>query len=525
MILGSLSIINSIGAGDVSPWNIAPVGARHLVKRRVSPRGGLIVNPTLLVAGFWICTLALLSVGLGSKVRFAWPVIAMICGWFLLEHAPRHYISFAWLLWFFTPFVRRVVDMGAWSPFNPCMLAPPLVTALCIVHLLRRSYLWRRPEVLPFLMIIAGGLYAYARGIGTNGLLGPSYDALEWIVPPSFAAFLVIYRDKLGLLERTLQTTFAIGVFVMGVYGVLQFISPMPWDVYWMQNVPMASNGQPLPYQVRVFSTMNSPGPFSLIMMAGVLLVPAGRSKFRWLAAGPGGVSLLLSLVRAAWGGFVVGLIATATLASGAVRSRLIIVIVALVLVGLPLLTIGPVADTISVRMNSFESIQSDNSLNVRIDLYVTNTETCLLNIFGAGLGSTGTASKLQNANGALGGGANFDSGVLNIPFVLGWPGAILYVGGVVTLLMRVLRTRAVGRDMFLCTCAGIAIGALGQMVFINTLIGVQGMVFWTFLGVCLGGSMPVVCNQNKVTATTARLSSPKSGRGFMPTALASATN
>jgi hypothetical protein len=143
--------------------------------------------------------------------------------------------------------------------------------------------------------------------------------------------------------------------------------------------------------------------------------------------------------------------------------------------------------------MESLQSVQNDNSATVRIDMYVTSAATCFLNIPGAGLGSTGTASKLQSADGKLGAMANFDSGVMNVPFVLGWPGTILYVGGTLSLLLRVLRDSSIGSNLFLSACLGILIGALGQMVFINTLIGVQGMVFWCFLGVCLagGGNQP----------------------------------
>jgi hypothetical protein len=81
----------------------------------------------------------------------------------------------------------------------------------------------------------------------------------------------------------------------------------------------------------------------------------------------------------------------------------------------------------------------------------------------------------------------------MNVPFVLGWPGTILYVGGMLSLLLRVLRDSSIGSNLFLSACLGITIGALGQMIFINTLIGVQGMVFWCFLGVCLagGGNQP----------------------------------
>ncbi len=476
------------------------------------------VHPTLIVAGFWFITVALLAVGLGAKLKFVWPVGALGCGWLLLQKAPRHYLSFVWMLWFFQPFVRRMVDFAShgFDSKNPCMLAGPVVTGLCIVQLLRRSHLWRRPEVLPFLMIFGGAIYALGRGIGEHGLFSPTYDSLEWVVPPALAAYVFVYRDVLLPLDKTFLTTFSIGVLIMGVYGLVQFLSPLPWDAFWMNAVPMASNGQPVPYQVRVFSTMNSPGPFSLIMMSGLLLLVSGGGLLRWLALGPGLISFLLSLVRAAWGGWALGMIFIAARVTGRLKARLIAISIMLGVVVLPLLYIGPVADQISKRMQSLQSVDHDNSANVRMDMYVTSAATCFLNVPGMGLGSTGTASKLQNADGKLGELANFDSGLMNVPFVLGWPGTLLYVGGMLSLLMRVLRNPAVGKDLFLSACLGIAVGAFGQMIFINTLIGVQGMVFWCFLGVCLAGSAPTVTGSGRTRAPMRQRAS-SSGRPLSP--------
>jgi hypothetical protein len=463
---------------------------RRVVRPPAAVRSGLPVPPAAILAGFWLTTLAAGLSPAAGKLKFVWPVLALGVGWSLLRNAPRHYVSFVWLLWFFTPFVRRLVDFGnhAFDRQNPCMLAPPLVTALCFFQLARRSHVWKQSDVTPFLMILGGAAYALARGIGSNGPLSPAYDSLEWFVPPAFALYLYVFRGELFPLEKTMQLTFTIGVLAMGVYGLLQFMSISTWDAFWMNTVPMASNGVAEPFKVRVFSTMNSPGPFSLIMMAALLLVPSGKGFLRWLSLGPGLAAFLLSMVRAAWGGYAAGMIFLAVRLTGKLKGRVLTIILTLVVVLTPLLMIGPVADQISKRMESLSDVQHDDSANVRTQMYIDEAATCFLNIGGSGLGSTGTSTKLTTADGKLGEKANFDSGVMNLPYVLGWPGAVLYLGGAFSLLLRVVRDRSVAKDFFLCSSAAICIGALGQLVFINTLIGVQGMVFWTFLGVCLAG-------------------------------------
>ena len=455
------------------------------------PRAALnpATRPIVIVAMFWVCTIACLAAGFGSKLTFVYPAAALALGWVLITRSPRQYVSFVWLLWFFTPWVRRVIDMtGGFNAFSPVVLAPPLTTALCALRLIRESHRWREPSIRPFLFVFAGVLYAFGRGVGSNGFFGPCYDLLEWVVPPTFAAYLFVCRRELAPMNRALLWTFAIGVLVMGAYGIVQFVSPLPWDVIWMRTVSMGGIGKPEAYGIRIFSTMNSPGPFALIMMAGLLLVPAGSGLFRWLALGPGAVSFLLSLVRSAWGGYAAGLLVVAAMATGKLRVRLIGILVVLTLVALPLLTIGPIGDTISSRMESLQSVKSDNSFLTRVELYANFAAITLFNPPGLGLGSTGTSTKLQSAKGELGAAANFDSGLLNVPYVLGWPGTLMYCGGIVALLSTVIRNKAIRGDMFLCSCFGIAAGAIGQMVFINTLIGVQGMVFWCFLGICLAG-------------------------------------
>ncbi len=182
----------------------------------------------------------------------------------------------------------------------------------------------------------------------------------------------------------------------MGVYGTLQFLDPPMWDQYWMTNAPMSSIGSPEPFEVRVFSTLNAPGPFAVVVMAGLLLLSGGRGGLvRWTAAGAGYVSFLLSLVRAAWGGWVVGLIFIA-LQRGRFSPRLLVGLVITGLIALPLLTVGPVADIIDPRLQTVTNLQQDTSANERQEFYLEFAQRALLNPAGEGLGRTGVATKLS---------------------------------------------------------------------------------------------------------------------------------
>ena len=56
---------------------------------------------------------------------------------------------------------------------------------------------------------------------------------------------------------------------------------------------------------------MNSPAPFASAMMAAIIIMLNTQHKLRWFAAPPVLISLLLSIVRTAWGGLGVALLYT----------------------------------------------------------------------------------------------------------------------------------------------------------------------------------------------------------------------
>jgi hypothetical protein len=156
-------------------------------------------------------------------------------------------------------------------------------------------------------------------------------------------------------------------------------------------------------------------------------------------------------------------------------------------LIAWPLLSVGPIAETVDARLQTVTELEKDTSFDARLEFYAEFAPIALLNLEGEGLGSTGLATKLGTAGAALGQFANFDSGLMNIPFVLGWPGALLYVAGLVWLLSYALRSGRSGSDLFAAASRGIVVAMLTQLVFVNALVSSSaGMVFWSFLGLSL---------------------------------------
>jgi hypothetical protein len=238
---------------------------------------------------------------------------------------------------------------------------------------------------------------------------------------------------------------------------------------------------------MRVSSTMNSSGPFAIAIMAIMLMSLGARGKMRIALALVGIPALMFTSVRGAWGGLVIGLIYPLAMLDGRGRMRLIAGILGFAMLGAPALMIDEVSEPLLKRFDTIQNIGDDNSYQVRADFYKQFMASALTDIAGQGLGTTGLGTKLS-ADDTQQLSVVFDSGVMEVPYVMGWPGTLLYVAGVLMLLWRAfLASRLRAKDRLAICGVGVALAIFAMMVFVNTLIGLPGMFF--FIGVI----MPVI--------------------------------
>src|SRR5262249_43427093 len=132
---------------------------------------------------------------------------------------------------------------------------------------------------------------------------------IAWAVPPIFALFLFGERRDYEAIYKAFERTIVAGLFVIGTYGIYQFFFLPEWDAQWMVQSDLQSIGLPEPFQVRVFSTLNSPQVFAAFCAAGLLIALRSSLKIRYLAIPVGFISLILSLSRTAWMGLSAGII------------------------------------------------------------------------------------------------------------------------------------------------------------------------------------------------------------------------
>lgn len=448
--------------------------------------GGLPPLTRLAPVAFWFLVAAALLVGKAGLLGLAYPAGALAVGVLLVGRDPARFLAFTWWLWFLTPEIRRLVDFqSGWSSISPVMVTPFLVGALTWGTLALHAPMLRYRAYVGFAPVIAGLFYAYAVGMAQAGVGAATFGLLNWLVPVTLGAYVAIHWPLYPEMRDAVLRAFVLGLVVVGGYGLIQYFVMPAWDARWLIDVGMTNQGDPLPMRVRVFSTLNSSGPLAFLLITGLALLPAARGPLVPVAGALALASLLLSLVRAAWLG---GLFAFAWLLltmPGRHRLRLLAFGAALMVATLPLLAVPRIGDAIATRFDSLNSMENDRSYQERQEFYGRFLAEALTEVVGAGLGTVDTATKLSN-DGQLGVMAYFDSGLLRVPYELGWPGTLGYASGILVLLAVLLRRGGVPPDPAARCCEAVVLTMLACMVFEHTLVKVTGVGFWFFLGLGL---------------------------------------
>lgn len=467
---------------DVHP---APRPARFSAHSKPTKREKVAsLAPVLVPVSLFIVSFAMCFAHAGRLVELLYPALCVLIAIWLYRLHPAQYLGFTCWVFFLTPEVRRVADFfdGAFNPVSTIMVAPLACAALSGLALLTNTRILGQRRAAPLMMIMLGLGYAWLIGVSRAGFSAATFALTGAIFPALMGFRLVATWEHHPDYERVLLKTFIYGAIVMGAYGIWEFINPPPWDAFWLIASGMTSEGQPVPFGMRVSSTLNSSGPFANTALVCILMSLAGKGKLR-LAAGVVLPALMFTSVRSAWGGLVVGLIYPIAMLDGRSRMRLIAGALTCAALCLPVTMLDGVADHITDRMGTVQDISQDNSYQVRAAMYSAFMTRALTDISGQGFGTTGVASKLADSDSDVI--EVFDSGLMEVPYIMGWPGTLLYVSGVLTLLWRAfMASREHPEDHFGACGVGVALAVISMMVFSNTLAGMTGMFF--FIGVLM---------------------------------------
>jgi hypothetical protein len=435
---------------------------------------GMVAVPCLaVVAALWF------SGGNGQLLRVAMLAAATLIGLFLYFRHPVLYVQYSLWVWFLSSLMRRVVDFRfGWTDPNLILFAPPLVSGIAGLTLLQGSH--RLRDGIPPVFGLCGTaiLYGFLVGAWLRPIPETAYAFLTWLCPMLFGLHLYLEWPQYRQHRQAIVRCFLWAVLLVGVYGIYQFLNPPAWDCYWLENIraaaPDSSFGLPEPLLVRVWSTINAPGPFADTMFVGLLLLFGVRSAIKLPAAVAGYTSLLLSSVRAAWLSWVIGVLWIVKDARSRVKARILFSTLLFLACLLPVLTRPDLALVIGTRLNTFADLEHDASLGARLEMYRQLLGDVAVNPFGRGL-----------SNDQVFHGYALDSGIIAAALSLGWLGTLLLGLAVASLFLGKQRLSSIPDD-FVKASKAILIALLAQLLGGNIFVSVTGTMFWIFAGMYL---------------------------------------
>jgi hypothetical protein len=392
-------------------------------------------------------------------------------------------VTFCLWLFLLTPMVRRIVDSHAgFAQANVLMLAPYLAVGWAVLQQPRFLLARGRTAQWPIAILLGTIVYGFLLAVAHGRLLAGTVDLLRWAAPPLLACYIIVRADQWEAICHELRALALIALPVLSLYALHQFFSPPQWDVLWMLNSEMESIGRPLPFEIRVFGTMNSPASLAYYLEALLLITLVLKPPLRWINVPLGLGALAVTLVRSAWLGLAVGLVLLMARAPMRVRSAVVVMVGATLVLSPLALTNARVEKVVYDRIESMSDVGGDKSLTDRVYAYRTSVDELMAEPWGQGLGVANVASRYANADHRV-----IDGGPVEILLSLGILFGSLYLVMVALLLVAaVMRPMArEGRDLLSAVFA-IAIAQALALSSVTTVVGEIGVLFWVAIGLLL---------------------------------------
>lgn len=446
------------------------------------PRTNQWVIPGWLMAALIVIGTAMLGSSLGGLSRPAFVLACGIVGWLSWRRGAAAHLQAVLVLFAFAPLVRRVIDLHIGYDQLGLMLIGPLLAILVpAVHLPRlleqrpvpSHWIW--PLGIVAASVVYAGMLSMAQGDWTNAASG----VLKWLAPLFYAATLMVSAEREEMVKAA-TSAFAFILPILGIYAVYQYVAPLDWDIFWMRYAPIPSIGQPLPYEVRVFATMNSPASFATFTAIGLFLI--GFSKRPWLAlpALPAALGLLLSLYRTAWLSLAISILFC--LMFSRTRRRAGIILVGIGIAVVLAILLSPFGDVVAERLSTLSEGVQDGSAQERLEEFVTLWNLPDSSLFGSGF----TISDV-GAAGAM----PVDGMIVACWLSMGIVVGVFCLSALCWAIGNALSVAWTDPSPEAIVVGALAFGALLQLPLANLTSGENGFLFWTFAVLLGSGLMP----------------------------------
>ena len=445
-----------------------------------APRGMVDLWPGVRRYGPLVA-LILVTAGLGAAgLSVARPIFIVGCvlvAWDAMRFGAATNFAVCFVMFCLAPFLRRLVDVHAGYEASGLMISGPLLAIMVPAPWLLISLTGGRTvdaALRPFFIVCACGFYGTVLTIIGGDLTQAVSGAVKWLGPPIYGMWLYGKAQHEDRLTETVALVSVVLLPILGLYGFWQYVDPPIWDRFWMTYTVIASIGQPEPFMVRVFSTMNAPAGYATFTAAGLLLFGFRRARLTAvLAAAPSVLGLMLSMYRTAWIGLAVGVVVG--LFHPQTWRRAAILLITVPILGAAAIAFTPAGEALQERLRTFGSVTEDSSGLERLSEY-----SDLLNADGGTLvgHGFGTVDVMQAGSKALDG-----------QFIVSWFtfGLILGIISTVAVIWAgVQGARSAWRTGTLSgmTAAAVLLSLLIQLPLATISSSEIGFLFWSFAAI-----------------------------------------
>jgi hypothetical protein len=437
-----------------------------------------------------LLVLGLIVSGRGDLARLAIPAGAALVGLTLYFRRPIGYLHFTLWTWFLIPLVRRLVDWRfGFQDHNFILLAPFLVSAIAGLTLLRERQHADPVRLTSFFFCLAGVFYGFAVGLirwrlHTSDASSPGeiiFGFFDWVAPLLLGLHICIRWSMYEEHKKAIEQSFLWATLLLGLYGIYQYIAAPPWDCAWLEGLPLgfenSSFGHPARFEIRVWSTLNSPGSFGVVMLPALILLFGTKTRYKTIFAAAGYISLLLSMVRTAWLAWLLAVVLLLSNYRGATLRRFLFGLILLPLCLLPIQFSPEIAQTVQDRLATMQSLQQDGSFQDRRAMYEVVTAALIQNPAGIGLRNNSFTVD----------GFVLDSGFLQAIAMLGFTGTALYAAGILFGIGSMIAAKSTALLGSLGQQEGafrvVALVCIAEVISGNPFINVGGAILWIFLG------------------------------------------
>ena len=415
------------------------------------------------------------------------PISSLAVGWLFYRRYPLFYCGFVWWMWFVGALIRRFIDLrcGYVTP-GPWQLSATLVTSISILTVLKHLPKAYKQGGMPFIVAIAACFYGFLINLVNEGFGAVDQSIFllfGWGGPIAFGFHIFVHWRDYPKYRQNILRTFLWGVLFMGFYGLIQFLIAPSWDTFFLRSIrteaDVLSFGDPEPFGIRLFSSMDAPQDFAAMMGTGLILLFCVRGSQKLLASGVGYLTFLLTLARSGWLSWLCSTLLLFKTLKSNMKVKMVISISVAILIILPITTIEPFSEIISERVETLGDADRDGSLNSRQEAFNLLIGHALVTYVGYGLQSPIIPNVEISRKYIIG-----DNGILVILFALGWMGALPYMLSLIHSIFQIQRASGKNNDLLLHASYAIVLGQLSQLFFKSVFFGSFAMTLWGFAGI-----------------------------------------